>query len=322
MKFFRILCAALLIIGMHRGALAQSYPDKPIRLIVPYPAGESVDVIARLITQRWSPLLGQPIIVDNRVGAGGLIGTAMAAKATADGYVLLMGNVGTLAITPSLRTNPPYDVLKDFAPVSQVAHVPFFLFVSPAALPVTSVKELIAYASKNPGKVNFASTGVGSGLHLAGELFKTLAKIDIVHVPYKGVGQALPELVSGKVQMVFYPITFHTYVKEGKLRALVIAATERSTVLPDVPTSAEIGMPELLASSWHAVVAPAGVPAERTRRLYQTLATVMTDKELREKMVSYGANPVGNTAAQFDRFLRAEIERWRKVIELSGTKIE
>lgn len=140
MKFFRILCAALLIIGMHRGALAQSYPDKPIRLIVPYPAGESVDVIARLITQRWSPLLGQPIIVDNRVGAGGLIGTAMAAKATADGYVLLMGNVGTLAITPSLRTNPPYDVLKDFAPVSQVAHVPFFLFVSPAALPVTSVK--------------------------------------------------------------------------------------------------------------------------------------------------------------------------------------
>jgi len=322
MKRFAIPCAAVLMFGAYPSAFAQDYPDKPIRLIVPYPAGESVDVITRLIVQRWSPLLGQQIIVDNRVGAGGLIGTGLAAKATADGYVLLMGNVGTLAVSPGLYKNLPYDVLKDFAPVSQVSNVPFFLFVSPAALAATSVKELIAYAKAHPGQVNFASSGVGSGLHLAGELFKALAKIDIVHVPYKGVGQALPELVSGKVQMVFYPILFQSYVKEGKLRALVIAAAERSSVLADVPTSAEVGMPEMLASSWHAVVAPAGIPAGRTKKLYQTLATVMADKELREALIRNGADPVGSSPAQLDRFLRAELDKWRKVIQFSGTKVE
>jgi len=322
MKHLGILCAALLLAATHHAAFGQPYPDKPIRIIVPYPAGESVDVITRLITQRWSVLLGQQIIVDNRVGAGGLIGTGLAAKATADGYVLLMGNVGTLAISPGLYKNLPYNVLKDFAPISQVSNVPFFLFVSPAALSVTSVKDLIAYAKAHPGQVNFASTGVGSGLHLAGELFKALAKIDLVHVPYKGVGQALPELVAGKVQMVFYPITFQSFVKEGKLRALVITAAERSPVLPEVPTSAEIGMPELLASSWHAVVAPAGIPAERAKKLYQTLATVMADKELREALVKNGADPVGSSPEQLNRFLQAELAKWLKVIQFSGTKVE
>lgn len=338
MRHFAILCAALLFGDAHQPPLAQAastgsgqaastrsgqaYPDKPIRIIVPYPAGESVDVITRIVTQRWSPLLGQQIIVDNRVGAGGQIGTTLASQATADGYVLLMGNVGTLAITPSLYKNPPYNVLKDFTPVSQVANVPFFLFVSPAALSVTSVKDLIAYAKQHPGQVNFASTGIGSGIHLASELFKALAKIDIVHVPYKGVGQALPELVAGKVQMVFYPLTFLSFVKEGKLRALVITATERSTVLPDVPTSAEVGMPEMLASSWHAVVAPRGVQPDRVKKLYQTLTTVMADKEVREKLTGNGADPVGSNPEQLDKFMRAEIEKWRKVIQFSGAKVE
>lgn len=322
MKHLGILCAALVALATHVSAFAQSYPERPIRLIVPYPAGESVDVVARLITQRWSALLGQQIIIDNRAGAGGQIGTGLAAKATADGYILLMGNVSTLAVSPGLYKNLPYNVLKDFAPVSQVSNVPFFLFVSPAALSVTSVKDLIAYAKTHPGQVNFASSGVGSGLHLAGELFKALAKIDIVHVPYKGVSQALPELVAGKMQMVFYPITFHSFVKEGKLRALVFTATERSPVLPEVPTSAEIGMPELLASSWHAVVAPAGIPAERTQKLYQTLATVMADKELREALVKVGADPVGSSPEQFNRFLRAELAKWLKVIQFSGAKVE
>lgn len=322
MKYSSIVCAAFAFAAGHQLAFAQAYPNKPIRIIVPYPAGESVDVIARIVTQRWSPLLGQQIIVDNRVGAGGQIGTTLASRATADGYVLLMGNVGTLAISPSLYKKPPYNVLRDFTPVSQVANVPFFLFVSAAALPATSVKDLIAYAKAHPGQVNFASTGVGSGLHLAGELFKALAKIDIVHVPYKGVGQALPELVSGKVQMVFYPTTFMSFVKEGKLRALAFAATERSNVLPEVPTSAEVGMPDMIAGSWHAVVAPHGVPPDRVQKLYQTLSTVIADKEVREKMSGNGADAVSSSPAQLDKFMRAEIDKWRKVIQFSGTKVE
>jgi tripartite-type tricarboxylate transporter receptor subunit TctC len=329
MRYFAILGAALLYAATFQplaqaaaASSTQNYPDKPIRIIVPYPAGESVDVIARIVTQRWSPLLGQQIIVDNRVGAGGLIGTTLASQATADGYVLLFGNVGTLGITPGLYKNPPYNVLKDFTPVSQIANVPFFLFISPAALPVNSLKDFLAYTKQHPGQVNFASTGIGSGVHLASELFKSLAKIDIVHVPYKGVGQALPELIAGKVQMVFYPLTFGSFVKEGKLRTLMIAATERSTVLPEVPTSAEVGMPEMLASSWHAVVAPRGVPPERIQKLYQTLKVVMADKDVRDKLISNGADPVGSSPEQLDKFMRAEIEKWRKVIQFSGAKAE
>ncbi len=323
MKLLRFLCAAALVAGIQQTAHGQqTYPNRPIRIIVPFPAGESRDVIARLIAQRWSPLLGQQIIVDNRAGGGGLIGTALAAQATPDGYNLLAGNVGAIVIAPNLQAKPAYDALRDFMPISQVANVPFFIFVSPAALSATSLKELVAYARGNPGKINYASTGIGSGVHLAGELFKALAKIDIVHVPYKGVGLAIPDLVSGKIQMVFYPPTFLSFVRDGKLRAIAIAARTRSPVLPDVPTSAESGMPELLASSWHAIVAPAGVPPERTKRLYQALSTVMADKEVREKMASVGADPVGSSPEQFAPFLRSEVDKWRKVIRSSGISID
>ncbi len=322
MKHLRLLCAAIALAAAHPIAFAQAYPDKPIRMIVPYPAGEAVDVITRLVTQRWSPLLGQQIVVDNRVGAGGLIGTTLAAQSTPDGYVLLMGNVGTLAIGPSLHQKPPYDVIRDFTPISQIANVPFLLFVSPAATWATSVKDLIAYAKAHPGQVNFASTGIGSGLHLSGELFKALAKIDIVHVPYKGLGQALPEVVSGQVQMVFYGLTFLSFVKEGKLRPIMIAATERSKVLPEVPTAAEVGMPDMIASSWFAVVAPRGVPKDRVKKLYETVSKVISDKEVREKMAGTGTDPVGSSPQETDKFLRAEIAKWRKVIQFSGAKIE
>ena len=320
MKFSGFLCAALLLGGIQQTAFAQQpYPNRPIRIIVPYPAGESVDVIARLLAQRLSPLLGQQVIVDNRGGGGGVIGAALAAQATPDGYNLLYGNVGAIIIAPNLQAKPPYDALKNFTPVTEVADVPFFLFVSPAALPqVTTLKEVIAYAKSNPGKLNYASTGIGSGVHLAGELFKSIAKIDIVHVPYKGVGLALPDMVAGKIQMVFYPPTFLSFVKEGKLRAITIAAPARSALLPDVPTTAESGVPELIASSWHAVVAPAGVPPEHVKKLYAALKTVMTDKEVREKMASVGADPIGSSPEQFAPFMRAEVDKWRKVIKSSG----
>jgi tripartite-type tricarboxylate transporter receptor subunit TctC len=320
MKPIRILLAAALFAALQSTAFAQqNYPNRPIRIIVPYPAGESVDVIARLLALRMSPLLGQQIIVDNRGGGGGVIGAALAAQATPDGYNLLYGNVGAIVIAPNLQAKPPYDALRNFTPVSEIADVPFFLFVSPAALPqVTTLKDVVAYARNNPGKLNYASTGIGSGVHLAGELFKSVAKIDIVHVPYKGVGLALPDMVAGKIQMVFYPPTFLQFVRDGKLRAITIAAPARSALLPDVPTTAESGMPELIASSWHAVVAPAGVPSEHVRKLYETLKVVMADKEVREKMASVGADPIGSSPEQFTAFMRKEVDKWRKVIKSSG----
>lgn len=314
---------SLSLLGVHQWAFSQQpYPNRPIRIIVPYPAGESVDVIARLLAQRWAPLLGQQIIVDNRSGGGGVIGAGIAAQATPDGYNLLVGNVGAIVIAPNLQSKPPYDALKNFTPVSQVANVPFYLFTSPAALNATTLKEVVAYARENPGKLNYASTGIGSGVHLAAELFKSMAKLDIVHVPYKGVGLALPDMVSGKIQMVFYPPTFLSFVREGKLRAIAITASMRSTLLPEVPTTAESGMPELIASSWHAVVAPAGVPPENIKKLYVTLETVMADKAVREKMGSVGADPVGSNPQQFAAFLRTEVDKWRKVIRSTGISVD
>ena len=315
--------AALLLWGVGHSAWAQQvYPVRPVRLIVPFPAGESLDVIARLIAQRWSPLLGQQVIVDNRAGGGGLIGGALAAQATGDGYNLLAGNVGAIVIAPNLQAKPAYDALRDFTPISQIANVPFFVFVSPAALQATTLKELVAYARDNPGKINYASTGVGSGVHLATELFRSMAKINIVHIPYKGVGQAIPDMIAGKIQMVFYPPTFLQFVREGKLRAIAIAARERSPLLPDLPTTAESGMPELLASSWHAIVGPAGVPPARVQTLYQTLAKALADRELREKMGSVGADAIGSDPAQFALFLRSETDKWRKVIKATGISVD
>jgi tripartite-type tricarboxylate transporter receptor subunit TctC len=323
MKTLRLLCIVVLALaGMQNTALAQSaYPSRPIRIIVPYPAGESVDVIARLLALRLAPLLGQQIIVDNRGGGGGVIGAALAAQATPDGYNLLYGNVGSIIIAPNLQAKPPYDALKNFAPVSQIADVPFFLFVSPAALSAKTLKEVVSYARDNPGKLNYASTGIGSGVHLAGELFKAVAKIDIVHVPYKGVGLALPDMVAGKIQMVFYPPTFLQFVRDGKLRAVTIAAPVRSALLPDVPTTAESGMPELIASSWHAVVAPAGVPADNIRKFHAALATVMADREVREKMAGVGADPIGSNPEAFAKFMRAEVDKWKRVIQTSGISV-
>jgi tripartite-type tricarboxylate transporter receptor subunit TctC len=314
-----LLCA---FAGIGGNAFAQAaYPNKPIRLIVPFPPGESIDAVARVVAERWSVLLGQQIVIDNRPGAGGMIGTEAVAKAAPDGYTLLMGNVGGLAIIPNLKSKMPYDVLKDFAPVSQVAAVPFFMFIS-STLPMTSVKEVIDYARRNPGKMNFASTGVGSGVHLAGELFKRVASVDIVHVPYKGVSQALPELISGNVQMVFYPITFLPMVKDGKLRPLVITSSQRNAALPDVPTSAEIGMPDLLASSWHAVVAPAGTAPDQIRKLHQTLVAALADKGVRDRLAQLGADPVGSSPEQLTRFITNELKTWQSVVQSSGLKVE
>jgi len=317
----KLAWSTLLLVAAATGGFAQ-YPAKPIRMVVPFPAGESVDATARLVGQSWSAALGQQIVVDNRGGAGGTIGSEAVAKSAPDGYTLLWGNVGPLAIGPGLYKKLGYDVAKDFAPVSLVATLPFVLFSSPA-LPVNSAVELLAYARAHPGEINFGSTGVGSGLHLIAELFKTDAGLQIVHVPYKGVAQALPEMMSGKVQIAFNTIpAFLPHVKAGRLKALVITATERSSLLPEVPTTPEIGLPGVLGASWHAVVAPAGTPRAVVDKLNITLVETIAQPGLRNALIAQGANPVGGSPEELRAFMRDEAKKWAAVIRSSGARAD
>jgi tripartite-type tricarboxylate transporter receptor subunit TctC len=312
---------AVVLLALAQGALAQ-YPAKPIRLVVPFPAGESVDATARLVGQSWSAALGTQIVVDNRGGAGGTIGSEAVAKSAPDGYTVLWGNSGPLAIGPGLYKKLGYNVAKDFAPVSLVATLPFVLFASPQ-LPVDSAVELLAYARAHPGEINFGSTGVGSGLHLIAELFRTEAGIQIVHVPYKGVAQALPEIMSGKVQIAFNTIpAFLPHVKAGRLKALAITATSRSPLLPDVPTMPEIGLPGVLGTGWHAVVVPAATPPEIVDRLHITLVETIARPEMRTALVAQGAQPVGGSPEDLKIFMRDEAKKWAEVIRASGARAD
>jgi tripartite-type tricarboxylate transporter receptor subunit TctC len=321
MKQRMLSSIAAALFALAHGALAQ-YPAKPIRLVVPFPAGESVDATARLVSQSWSAALGQQVVVDNRGGAGGTIGSEAVAKSAPDGYTLLWGNVGPLAIGPSLYPKLGYDVARDFSPVSLVATLPFVLFASPK-LPVRSVIELLAYARVHPGELNFGSTGVGSGLHLIGELFKNKAGIDIVHVPYRGVAQALPELMSGKVQMAFNTIpAFLPHVKAGRLKALVITAPERSPLLPDVPTTAEVGLPGVQGSSWHAVVAPAGTPRSIVDTLNLTLVETIALPAVNGALIAQGARPVGSSPEDLRDFMQEEAVKWADVIRVSKARAD
>jgi tripartite-type tricarboxylate transporter receptor subunit TctC len=308
--------------GFCQAAAAEGYPTKPIRVIVPFPAGESIDATARLIARPWMAMLGQQMVIDNRGGAGGTIGTELAAKAPPDGYTISYGNLGPLSIGPSLYQKLGYDLFKDLAPVSQAASLPFVLFGS-TTLPVNTVQELVAYAKGRPGQLNFGSTGVGSGLHLMGELFKLTAGVNIVHVPFKGVAQAVPEIMSGRLQLAFNTIpAFLPHVKAGRLKAFVITAQKRSPLLPQVPACTEAGLAGLEASAWHAVVAPARTPKEVVNRLQQTLAKTLADPEVKSQLVAVGAEPVASTPAEFAKFMRAEFEKWAKVVKAGGVSVE
>ena len=303
-------------------ATAQTYPVKPIRVVVPFPAGESIDATARATGQHWGAALGQQIIVDNRGGAGGTIGTEIVAKSPPDGYTVLWGNVGPLAIGPSLYSRLQYDVVKSFAPVSQAATLPFVMFIS-AAIPPNTVQEFIAYGKARPKELNFGSTGIGSGIHLITEMFKMQTGVDMSHVPYKGVAQAMPEMVAGRIQVAFNTIpAFLPHVKAGRLKALVITSPRRSPLLPQVPTAPEAGLPQLLGSSWHGVVAPAGTPPAAISRLHQTLQTALAVPELRDLLLSQGAEPVGSSPDEFGKFLRAELAKWAPIVQASGAKVD
>lgn len=303
-------------------AAAQEYPAKPLKLIVPFPAGGPADTIGRIYAEKASALLGQPIVIENRSGAGGVTGIAAVAKAEPDGYTLGIATSGTLAMNVVLQDKLPYHPLTDLTLVTQAASVPELLVVG-AQVPAKTVAELVALAKAQPGKINFASTGLGSMPHLAAELFKITAKIDIVHVPYAGAAPAVNDMLGGHVQMLFadVPVLLGS-VTSGKLRALAVGSTKRIGVLPDVPTTAEAGMPQVEADNWYGLVAPANMPAAVAAKLHKASVDALKSQEVTEKLGKQGVQTVGSTTPQFTAYVKGEIERWGGVVKSAGIKLK
>jgi tripartite-type tricarboxylate transporter receptor subunit TctC len=316
----RLLAAAL--IAAATCASAQTYPSKPIRLVVPFPPAGTTDILAREVGQRLTQVLGQSVVIDNRPGAAGNIGSEIVAKAAPDGYTLELCTVSTHAINPGLYSKLPYDHVKDFAPVILVARVPNVLEVTPS-LPVNTVADLIKLAKEKPGQINFASSGSGTSIHLSGELFKTMAGVDMVHVPYKGSAPALVDLVGGQVQVMFdnLPSSLQQ-IKAGKLRAVAVTSAQRAPVLPDVPTIAESGLPGFEATSWFGVLAPAGTPPEIIKRLNTEIDKWLQTPEAKEKLLAQGAAAAGGSPEEFATYIRSETDKWAKVIKASGAKVD
>ena len=301
---------------------AQSYPSKPIRLIIPFPPGGSTDILGRSLAQKLSEAWGQQVLVDNRGGAGGTIGADLAAKAPADGYTLLMGHIGTLAVNVSLYPKLSYDPVRDFAPVSMVALVPNVLVVHPA-LPVKNVTELIAYAKANPGKLNYSSGGNGSAAHLAVEYFKLQTKTEIVHVPYKGTGPSVTDLIAGQVSMTMTGApAVMPHVQSGRLRALGVSSPQRIPALAQIPTVAESGVPGFDATQWYGVVAPAGTPKDVVAKLNAEIRKIMQSKEMLDRLNTEGAISAAGTPEQFDAYIKSEIARWGAVVKAAGMKAD
>jgi len=325
----RFTLAALVAVSAAH-ASAQPYPSKPIRLVVPFPAGGTTDILARDVGQRLTESWKQPVVVDNRPGAAGNLGTEIVAKSAPDGYTLEMCTVSSHAINPGLYSKLPYDHIKDFAPVILVARVPNVLEVNPG-VPVKTVADLIKLAKEKPGQINFASSGSGTSIHLSGELFKTMTGVDMVHVPYKGSAPAIADLMGGQVQVMFdnLPSSLQQ-IKAGKLRAIAVTSAQRAPALPDVPTISESGVPGFEATSWFGVVAPAGTPPAIIKQLNAEIDKWLQSPEGREKLMAQGALidqrgetvMAGGSPEQFAAFMRAETEKWAKVIKASGAKVD
>jgi tripartite-type tricarboxylate transporter receptor subunit TctC len=319
-RVLKVLAFATLAISA--AAHAQVYPSKPIRMIVAYPPGGGTDIVGRMLAQKLGETLGQAVVVENRGGASGNIGTEVAARAAPDGYTVLMGNVAPNAINLNLFKNLPFDPVADFAPVSLVASTPNILVVYPST-PARTVKEVIALAKSRPGMLNFASAGVGSSSHLAGELFRVLAGAEIVHVPYKGAGPAMVDVLSGQVQLYFATMpSAMPHVKSGKLAPIAVTSARRSPALPDVPTIAESGVPGYEAATWYGLLAPAHTPAAAVARLHEGIVKVLADAALRERLAEQGFEPVGNSPEEFGAYIKSEIAKWGKVIRDAGIRAE
>jgi tripartite-type tricarboxylate transporter receptor subunit TctC len=298
------------------------YPTRPVRFVITYPPGGTTDFVGRPVAQKLSELLGQPFVVDNRGGAGGVVATVIVAQAPADGYTLLLGTSAGMLINPLLSPKLPYDAFRDFTPVSRTNINPQAL-VANASLPVNNVKELIAYARANPGKLNVASSGIGTPNHLGGEMLKYLAKIDIVHVPYKGGGPAMTDLIAGQVQLQFSSIpTVLAHVKAGRIKMLAIGSAKRSPALPDVPTIAEGGVPGYEYTTWYGVFGPRGLPQPIVMQLNGAVAKALASPDVGQRLMSQGAEPSPSSPEELAKYMREESARWAKIIKAAGIKAE
>jgi tripartite-type tricarboxylate transporter receptor subunit TctC len=304
------------------GAWAQSYPAKPVRFIVPFPPGGSADILARAIGQKAGEGLGQSLVVENRPGAGTAIGAEALARSPADGYAVMIGTVSSHAINPALNPKLAYDPVKDFTPISLVASIPFAMIVHPS-VPAKSVREFISLAKSKPASLNYSSAGNGTSNHLAGELLKSMAGIDIVHIPYKGSAPALNDLVAGQVSLMFdLVLTAAPHVKSGAVRGLAVTGAKRSSALPELPTVAESGVPGYEVSAWFGIFAPAGMPQPVVQRLNADFVKALQQPELRQRLASQGAEPLTSTPDEFAAYLRSEIAKWAKVVKDSGMKVD
>ena len=301
---------------------AAQWPDKPIRVILSVPAGATPDVTARLVFPGLSQQLGASLVADNRAGGGGVIGAEIAAKSAPDGYTLFISSPGALTILPHMRKNIPYDTIRDFAPISLISIGPFVLMTHPS-VPAKSIKELIALAKAQPGKLNYASAGNGVANHLAGELFKQMAGIDIVHVPYKGAPQAVTDVLAGHMSMMFNSVApIVGYIKTGKIRVLGIASLQRSPQLPDVPTIHESGVPGFEAVNWFGMFAPAKTPRNIINRLNGALVQTIKTPEMQSQFIKLGADPIGSSVEEFTAFVKRDMEKYEKVVRISGAKVD
>ena len=319
----KLLAVSLMLAASLQPASAQ-WPNKPIRIIVPFPAGGPTDITARVVGQAIGEAWKTPVIIDNKSGAHGFIGISEAAKSPADGYTLMMASIGTMSINPRLHEKIPYDANKDFAPVSLVVTVPIVVVVNTRVLPVQTIPELVTYLKANPGKVNFASAGNGGSSHLVPEFFKYRTGTVMTHVPYKGSGPAIADVVAGQVQLMFDTLLTSTpFVKSGRLKMLAVTTAERLADYPDVPTVGEaLGMKDFEASSWYALYAPAGTPADIVARLATEVDAALKKPAVAKRLTDLGAVPVGGTPEKLAAFQRAEQEKWGKVIQVARVKVE
>jgi tripartite-type tricarboxylate transporter receptor subunit TctC len=300
-------------------AHAQPYPSRPVRIVVPFPPGGPTDIVARLVSQKMTEGLKQPVVVENRAGAGGVLGTEFVAKAPADGYTLLMGTIGGLAVSMSLLPDRGYDTLRDFAPITQAVNVTSILVTHPS-VPVKSVQELLALARLHPGKLNYGSSGGGTVTHLAGELLKLMGGVNIIHVPYKGGAPALTAILSGEVDLTYEnSLIIVPHIKSGKVRALGVTSAQRSKLLPDLPSVAE-ALPGYGASGWYGLVAPAATPKDVLARLNAEAVKALRSPDVAERLSGQGAEPAPGSPGDFAAFIRAEIDKWSKVVKAANMK--
>lgn len=316
-----LLAAPALAATAGKAETSRSFPLRPVRLVVPYPPGGATDIMTRIVGAKISELWAQSVVIDNRPGGGGLIGAEMAAKASPDGYTLYIGTISSLATNVSMYKNLPYDPVRDFAPVTQLSASPYVLVTNPS-VPVRTVKELVALAKARPGTLNYGSAGPGGGVHLSMELFKSMTGADIVHVPYKGTGPSLVELIAGQTQVTMAGfLSIAPHLKNGKVRGIAVSSLKRASALPALPTIAESGLDGYEANSWNGVLAPARASATLMKQLHADFVSALRSPELQARVTGEGAEIVGNTPAEFGAYIRSEIKKWAKVVQESGAKI-